>query len=85
MRDKRLFHYLNLRDHTISMNKNAGQTDRIIRGVVAVAALGLAFSLQGTMRYVAFVVAGIAGGTALAGYCPLYTLFGIKTCPCDKK
>lgn len=62
------------------MKKNAGKTDRIVRGVIAVAALGAAFAMDGTGRWVALAVAVVAGATAAAGHCPLYTAFGLCTC-----
>lgn len=62
------------------MNKNAGKTDRIVRSVIALGALGTAFALEGTGRWIALAVAGIAGATAAAGYCPLYAMLGLCTC-----
>ncbi|MCA9965690.1 MAG: DUF2892 domain-containing protein [Anaerolineales bacterium] len=59
------------------MSHNVGQTDRIVRillGVVFIA-LGLYFgSWWGAIGLIPLV-------TGLVNWCPLYTLFGISTCP----
>ena len=64
------------------MKKNMGSTDKIIRIIVAIAALALYFTgtLTGTLGIVAIVVAGIFVLTSLISFCPLYTLFRISTC-----
>ena len=62
------------------MKKNENNTDRIIRGVVAVAAAIGAVLTSGALPIVLCVVAAIMAVTAVAGFCPLYTLFGINTC-----
>ena len=59
------------------MKKNENNTDRIVRGVVAVAAAIGAVLTSGVLSIVLWVVAAIM---AVAGFCPLYTLFGINTC-----
>jgi hypothetical protein len=66
------------------MHHNMGRADRLIRGF-ALAPAGLivaALAGFGTgLGIAALVVAAIMLGTALAGWCPLYSLFGISTCP----
>ena len=61
----------------LKMSHNVGQTDRIVRillGVVFIA-LGLYFgSWWGAIGLIPLV-------TGLVNWCPLYTLFGISTCP----
>ncbi len=65
------------------MTANVGTTDRIIRAAVAIAALigayVLGFSSVGGI--ILIVVAVIALITAAVGFCPLYRLLGISTCP----
>lgn len=63
------------------MTKNVGSVDKIVRGVIALAALIGAFAagLGTVWGIVLVVVAVIAAVTALAGFCPLYRLFGIST------
>ncbi len=64
------------------MKKNAGTWDRIIRIILGLGILSLAFTgPQTAFGYVGLVPLI----TGLAGYCPLYTLFGFQTCPLDQK
>ncbi len=65
------------------MKKNMGNLDRIIRIVVALLAAALYFAnvLTGTMGIVALVVAVIFLLTSAVGFCPLYRLVGLSTCP----
>ena len=66
------------------MTKNEGTLDRAIRGGIAVTALGIGLAVGGVFNpvgIVLFSVAGMAGWTALSGYCPLYSVLGISTCP----
>ena len=69
------------------MKKNMGTIDRVIRLLVAAAIPVLYFNamLTGTVAYVLLMLAGIFFLTSLTGVCPLYSLFGIKTCPALKK
>lgn len=60
----------------IYMKKNVGTVDKIIRGVLGVVFVVLAF----TVSYWFLIGAAIAFGTALLGTCGLYSLFGINTC-----
>jgi hypothetical protein len=60
------------------MARNVGGIDRILRIVVGLALIGLAFT--GTVGWWGWI--GIVPlGTALIGFCPLYPLLGINTCP----
>ena len=59
--------------------KNVGSVDKAIRIVLGLALLGYAFLGQGPYHW--FGLVGIVAiGTALIGWCPLYTVLGIKTC-----
>lgn len=62
---------------------NVGGVERPIRIVVGVIALGVgAFAgLPPVGTGVALVVGTIALVTGSIGFCPLWTLFGINTCP----
>lgn len=65
------------------MKKNMGNVDRMVRIVIA-AIVGaiVGFELvQGTLAYVLLGLAGIFLVTSLVSFCPLYTLFGLNTCP----
>ena len=65
------------------MKPNVGGVDKAVRIVVGLALLGLFFLLDGSMRYLGLI--GIVPlATALMGWCPLYTLLGLNTCPLKK-
>jgi hypothetical protein len=59
------------------MMKNVGSIDRMLRIVAGIALIALAATgTIGVWGYVGVVPLA----TALIGWCPAYTLFGIKTC-----
>ncbi len=60
------------------MTRNEGNTDRIIRFMLAIAFFAGAFFTQ---TWFVAIPGVILGATSLMGWCPLYTLFGISTCP----
>lgn len=62
--------------------RNEGAADRLIRVIagVAVLALGWSGAVSGTLGTVFKVVGFIPLATGLVGWCPLYQLFGIRTC-----
>lgn len=64
------------------MKKNMGSADRIIRTVIALVVATLYFTgvISGTVAIVLAVLGGIFILTSLVSFCPLYTIFGIKTC-----
>jgi len=61
------------------MNVNEGSLDRIIRVIMGLIILALWFVLQGNAKYLA-LIGFIPLITALLGWCPLYSIFGIRTC-----
>lgn len=62
------------------MNANVGGIDRALRVVVGLAVLSLLFVLEENARW--FGLIGIVPlATALMGWCPLYALIGVNTCP----
>ncbi|RDB06693.1 YgaP family membrane protein [Runella aurantiaca] len=65
------------------MKPNMGGTDRIIRLIVAAIAVALYFTgtLTGTLGIIALVVAAVFALTSVVSFCPLYTIFGLNTCP----
>lgn len=65
------------------MKTNVGSTDKIIRIIAAVLFSVLFFTgtVTGTLGYVLLALGGILLATSLISFCPLYTLFGINTCP----
>ncbi|MCK0160984.1 DUF2892 domain-containing protein [Allomuricauda sp. F6463D] len=64
------------------MKKNMGGADRTIRIILAlgVGALYYFNVITGGLAYVLLALAAIFVLTSFIGFCPLYTLFGIKTC-----
>ncbi len=65
------------------MKTNVGSTDKIIRIIAAVLFSVLFFTgtVTGTLGYVLLVLGVILLATSLISFCPLYTLFGMNTCP----
>ena len=68
------------------MTVNVGTLDRMIRAAIGIVWLGLAFG-SGLALFDSAVVKGIAIGAGLVmlgvaatRVCPIYSIFGIKTC-----
>lgn len=68
------------------MKKNMGNTDRMIRLLLAVVVAILFYTnvISGTLGIVLLVIAGVFVVTSLVSFCPLYTLIGMNTCPAKK-
>jgi len=65
----------------IPMPKNEGGLDRVLRVIAGLAVLSLAFVGPKTpWAYLGFVPLL----TGALGYCPLYSLLGLNTCPVKK-
>ena len=67
---------------------NENDLDRVIRAGIAVTALGTGVVVGGVLNPVGiglFAIAGMAAFTAVSGYCPLYSLLGISTCPVPQR
>jgi len=68
------------------MTANVGTLDRILRAALGVALLYLAFFsavplfAEPLFKYAAAIVGGVMLATAAFRLCPLYSLFGFKTC-----
>lgn len=66
------------------MKANVGGIDKGLRIVIGLAILSLLFILEGGAR-----LWGLVGLvpllTGLLGYCPAYSLFGLNTCPMERK
>ncbi|MEY2811275.1 MAG: hypothetical protein RI991_270 [Bacteroidota bacterium] len=69
------------------MKKNMGNSDKIVRILLAVvfAALYFTGTVTGTLGLVLVVAAGIFVLTSLVSFCPLYTILGISTCKVNSK
>lgn len=59
------------------MKTNVGQTDKVIRVLSGLIALGLGV----VVHWAFFLFAGALIITAFTGFCGIYTVFGISTCP----
>ena len=67
------------------LKKNVGNIDRILRALIGIAALAAFFmaSTTGLLHWVYLLVGVIGLGTAAMSSCPIYTIFGMRTCPMD--
>ncbi|PRX38144.1 Protein of unknown function [Meinhardsimonia xiamenensis] len=70
------------------MSKNMGTVDRVVRAVIGLALLYWAFlsgaaSANGLLLWLGVIVAVIMLITAAVGNCPLYRVFGIRTCKAE--
>lgn len=65
------------------MKKNMGNADRIIRLLIAALIIGLYLAnvITGTLGIILLVFAGVFILTSTVGFCPLYALVGVNTCP----
>jgi hypothetical protein len=60
--------------------KNMGMTDRIVRAIVGIGLLILAFIVvTGVLQIIFWIFAAILLVTALVGVCPAYMLFHFST------
>lgn len=68
------------------MKKNMGNTDRLIRLLLAAVFVVLYFNnlVPGVFGIILLILAVIFALTAVIGFCPLYTLFHINTFPKKK-
>ena len=69
------------------MKKNLGIIDRIIRVVIAILVVTLYFTnvITGTLGVILLILSGVFVLTSLIKSCPLYSIFGINTCPLKKQ
>lgn len=67
--------------NTHAMKTNMGNTDKIVRTVIAALFAVLYFTdvVSGTLGIILLVLAVIMLLTSIIGYCPLYTPFGFST------
>jgi len=64
------------------MDKNVGNIDKVLRIVAGAVLIGLTLSgIIGVWGWIGVVPLA----TGLLGWCPAYTLLGIKTCPMSDK
>jgi len=65
------------------VDRNVGTADRWIRVVVGLALLSMLLFVEGNLKWLG-LIGLIPLLTAAVKWCPLYTLFGIRTCPKDR-
>jgi hypothetical protein len=68
------------------MKRNMGNTDKIIRILLAVVFVTLFTTkvITGVLALVLIVLGGIFLATSLISFCPLYRVFGWNTCAVKK-
>jgi hypothetical protein len=71
----------------LDMKKNMGSVDKAVRIVAALAVLVLilAGQITGSAAIILGILAVVFVATSLISFCPLYTLFNIKTCKVQEK
>lgn len=71
------------------MSSNVGIIDRVIRALLGLALIAAAllgvFPNMALLFWAAIVVGLVLIVTALAGFCPLYRLLGLSTCPVSRQ
>ena len=67
----------------MTLRKNTGNADRAIRlGIAAVLAIvALAGVVSAPISYLVLAVAGVMLVTGVTGFCPIYAIFRVSTCP----
>ncbi len=71
----------------VKMHKNESDMDRVVRLVLAVAAVagGAALGFGSVAGVVLLVLAVVLVATAAVGFCPLYRLLGLSTAKSVKR
>jgi hypothetical protein len=63
------------------MKANVGNIDKVLRVVAGVAVIGWGVYAQNWLGAIGIIPLA----TAAMGWCPLYSMLGIKTCPLKNK
>lgn len=66
------------------MKRNVGSIDRIVRVVLGLSLLSLLVLLPSPTRFLG-LIGLVPLLTAAVNFCPLYALFGMNTCPIQRK
>ena len=69
------------------MKKNMGTIDKVVRVTIAAIIAILYFTnvITGTLGIVLLILAGVFVLTSLISFCPIYSIFGLSTCPVKVK
>ncbi len=64
------------------MKKNVGSVDKVIRFIIAIVAVYIAYQgmVASPWDYVLYAVGAIMVLTALSGRCPIFSILGLNTC-----
>lgn len=64
-----------------------GTLDKVIRVIVGLIAAALVYYdvVEGMYSYILLTITAIFLLTSLVGFCPLYGLFGLNTCPVNQR
>ena len=69
------------------MKKNVGNLDKIVRIIIAIV-LGVLYfteTVTGGVGIALVVAGGVLLATTFVSFCPIYALFGLRSCPVDPK
>jgi hypothetical protein len=64
---------------------NEGPVDRIIRVILGIGFVAAGFFVSGVASVVLWIIGAISLLTGITGFCGLYVLLGINTCPLKKE
>lgn len=69
------------------MKQNMGSTDKAIRLILAALFAVLFFTnvVTGVFGYVLLALGAVFVLTSLVGFCPLYAIVGLNTCPVSER
>lgn len=69
------------------MKQNMGSTDKTIRLILAALFAVLFFTnvVTGVFGYVLLALGAVFALTSLVGFCPLYAIVGLNTCPVSER
>lgn len=66
------------------MTQNVGKLDRLARIVIGIGLLSMLMLVDSGWKWLG-LIGLVPLFTALAGWCPAYSAFGVKTCPTSSK
>lgn len=67
----------------MSLPRNEGVLDRVVRVVIALVLFMFAAAMGGGMGILLALVGVVMLATSALGFCGLYAVLGIRTCPVD--
>ncbi|MDO5731779.1 YgaP family membrane protein [Corynebacterium sphenisci] len=66
------------------MKRNESTADRAVRAIAGVILLILALTVAGPWNWVLGVIGAVLLLTGAVGFCPLYRILGVSTCPAPR-